>query len=532
MQNTLLVIPAIKKNAVIPDQLIKKLNGITLIQRAINTALDLVNHDNILIITDSEEISLICERNKINFYYESTLKIKQKNILDDLKHILKNYCQKFDNLIIYRANAPLVSKDEIKNAYSLFLKDTTKILVSVKKDFKNIYKMTKQGLSLVTNNNDIELFEEIKAFKILSFNSLNNKAKCQSPYILPYDKSIEIDSYQDWWVCEKLLKQKIIVFNVIGSIEIGMGHIYHSLSLAHEVMDHEIIFVCDEKYEIAVEKIASTDYRVISTSDVTKTILDLKPDLVINDILNTDIKYIKFLKENNIKIVNFEDLGEGTQEANLVINELYDNPQLEGDNFLWGHKYLALRDEFDDAKPHEFVNTVNSVLITFGGTDQNNLTLLTLKSIINEASDNDVKIYIVCGGGYLYKKELEKYINNHKYKNIELTFAVGVISKIMEKTQIAFSSNGRAVYELADMNIPSIIISHHERENTHTFATLEKGFINLGVYKQTNIKSLIRSSFDKLTLDTDYRKLLFLNISKYKFRFNKQKVVKKILELL
>ncbi len=59
MDNLLLVIPAIKKNAVIPDQLVRKLNGVTLFQRAINTALDITNK--ILVVTDSEEISLICD---------------------------------------------------------------------------------------------------------------------------------------------------------------------------------------------------------------------------------------------------------------------------------------------------------------------------------------------------------------------------------------------------------------------------------------------------------------------------------------
>ena len=57
MKDTLIVIPAIKKNAVIPDQLIKKLNGITLIQRAINTSLQIVSKSQIYILTDSDEIS-------------------------------------------------------------------------------------------------------------------------------------------------------------------------------------------------------------------------------------------------------------------------------------------------------------------------------------------------------------------------------------------------------------------------------------------------------------------------------------------
>ena len=46
MQDLLVVIPAMKKNAVIPDQLIKKLDGITLIQRAIDTTKKLTKNSN------------------------------------------------------------------------------------------------------------------------------------------------------------------------------------------------------------------------------------------------------------------------------------------------------------------------------------------------------------------------------------------------------------------------------------------------------------------------------------------------------
>ena len=96
MKNSvLIVIPAIKKSAVIPDQLIKKLNGITLIQRAINTALEITTNENILVVTDSEEISLICERNGINFYRDSSLKFTSENILDLIYGIvkIKNFCK-------------------------------------------------------------------------------------------------------------------------------------------------------------------------------------------------------------------------------------------------------------------------------------------------------------------------------------------------------------------------------------------------------------------------------------------------------
>ena len=32
-----------------------------------------------------------------------------------------------------------------------------------------------------------------------------------------------------------------IIFNVIGGTDIGMGHIYRSLSVAHEITDHNIV---------------------------------------------------------------------------------------------------------------------------------------------------------------------------------------------------------------------------------------------------------------------------------------------------
>lgn len=516
MKDLLVVIPAVKKNAVIPDQLIKKLDGITLIQRAINTAKKLTTSENIFIITDSEEISLISERNKVEYFYDNELTIDSDNIIEVTSKITNSLNQK--NILIYRANTPLVNEEVLKEAYIVFLEDETSILTSVRKQN-----------NLIINIKKHEYYEEIKAFLIYSKKSkVDNNIK---PFVLNDEKSIEIENYQDWWVCEKILQRKRIVFNVIGSIEIGMGHIYHSLALAHEITDHEVIFVCDEKYKIAVDKIAAMDYKVISTKNVEEIIIKLDPDIVINDILNTKKDYIDKLKTNNIKVVNFEDLGEGSKYADLVFNELYDTPQLEGKNYYWGYKYLALRDEFYDAKPHKFIDEVKEIMITFGGTDQNNLTLISLKSILELCVNREIVINIVCGGAYKFKEQLECFVLKSNYSKINLTYASGVISKIMEKTQLAISSNGRTVYELADMNIPSIIISHHERESTHNFADLEKGFINLGVING-NISVEINEKFKKLVEDLDYRKLLFMNIKRYSFRKNKQKVVNKIMELL
>ncbi len=126
---------------------------------------------------------------------------------------------------------------------------------------------------------------------------------------------------------------------------------------------------------------------------------------------------------------------------------------------------------------------------------------------------------------------LRKFISKYRYDNIRLHHAILHVSEIMEKSQIAISSNGRSVYELAEMNIPSIIVSHHEREHTHDFAGLEKGFVNLGVIG-SNTSIDIRDVFIRLTNDRDYRLQLYMNIEKYSFRNNKKNIMNKIYKLL
>ena len=526
MDKLVIVIPAIKKNAVIPDQLVKKLNGITLIQRAINTAKNL--SDNILIITDSQEISLIAERNGLRYYYDSKLKVDSNSIRENLTPILLKKIPSNKNILLYRANTPLVDSGILKKAFTEFLSfKREKIIFSSKTLTKNIFvKNNQKKISLVSSEN----IEELRSFQIFSVEQLKNKDPDYALYEIPREKAVEIESYQDWWVCEKILSRKKIVFNVVGSQEIGMGHIYRSLTLAHEINNHEIIFVCKKEQSLVVEKIASKDYQVFTYESETE-ILNLKPDMVINDILNTEEDFIKKLKEKGVKVINFEDLGRGSKYADYTINELYEKPKLKGDNYLWGSDYFFLRDEFDIAKPHVFQENINEILITFGGTDQNNLTLITLKNILPLIKKEHIKVRIVCGSGYLYKKELEDIINEHKDMSIHVTYATEVISRIMEKTQIAICSNGRTVYELADMNIPSIVISHHERENGHSFAQLDKGFINLGVVDKYIGRKILKA-FEKLLYDRDYRYLLFLNISKYGFRQNKKKIIKIINSLI
>lgn len=536
MKEFAVIIPAIKKNVAFPDDLVKRLGGVTLIQRAINKAKELAADDDIYVVTDSEEICLICKRNGINFTYREGVRLKTQDIIHELRYFLLKIYTKYNNLIFIYAYTPTVKWPTIKAAYEYFLRKHGEILVSVMQIKHRIYRVDNSNLiELISLDNSDELLVEVKSFLIAKADLINKrKSKINSIKYVLDENTVEIKNYQDWWICEKIFRRKRIIFRVIGYPEVGMGHIYRSLALAHEITDHEIIFACDEKSRLAVNQIAGRDYQVTvhPAQVLDEEILRFRPDLVINDILDTSADYIRRLKERGCKVVNFEDLGSGATLADLTINELYDEPVIPGSHIKWGHQYFFLRDEFIDAKPRLFQDPVKTILFTFGGTDTANLTMQSLKSVVDICRERHLSIYVVGGAGYAYKNELADYIDSLGYDQIQFTFATGVISGIMEQTDVAICSNGRTVYELAHMNIPSLVIAHHEREANHVLACEENGFINLGVYQPSTFPEILRYHLVRLLTERDYRKKLYERTKGLNFLKNKTKVLSFIEELL
>jgi len=325
--------------------------------------------------------------------------------------------------------------------------------------------------------------------------------------------------------------KKRLVFRIVGNKQVGMGHIYRALTLAHEFSDHEVLFVTDMNNRIAVESILNEDYwlGVYAIGEVVGGIRSLQPEVVIYDALDTSRQDVEELRSSGAVVVSFEDLGDGAHHTNLTINELFDEPQFKGDHVLWGHDYFFLRDEFETVRPHRFKNRIDCIMLAFGGTDQHDLSRTIFWAISSFCKEQGISIHIVTGPGYREYDSLAAEIATEE--GVYLTHASGVISGIMEQAQLAITSNGRTVYEFAHMNIPSIVIAQHDREITHAFATEENGFIPLGLYQAGKTTTLVLSALEKLVRDIEFRQQLYKRTTAFNFSGNKTKIVKTILQL-
>jgi spore coat polysaccharide biosynthesis predicted glycosyltransferase SpsG len=132
---------------------------------------------------------------------------------------------------------------------------------------------------------------------------------------------------------------------------------------------------------------------------------------------------------------------------------------------------------------------VKEVLVLFGGTDPGDLTQKLLDVVISLPKDLDIKYTFILGMGYKKTSELIKKVERSN-QNIEVIQDVKLMTEYMGKADIAISSQGRTMLELASMAVPTILLAQNERELHHEFGYLKNGFVNLGLGKEVDNKTI------------------------------------------
>ena len=423
---------------------------------------------------------------------------------------------------------------DVEDAWKRFREAQADSLVTVKSMRQRIWNVQGEGLESLLDEDaghDSEkmLVVESRALIILRLALLDkaNGHTLARGKIVPYflnDRAIEIQGYQDWWICEHLLQRRHVVFVVAGWPAIGMGHVFRALMLAHEITNHKISFVCTRESELAVESIARKDYKIVrqGNEELADTVLRMRPDLVVNDILNTTAAYMARLTTAGVRCVNFEDEGPGADWARLVVNALYEDRD-SNERLRYGPDYFCLRDEFLGAARNPFRPELRTVLITFGGTDLNDCSRRVLDIIEPICRAYGIRIRLVAGPGYAHKDAMEAHLARLDNPLVEFTWATNVMSRMMEGADLAICSAGRTVYELAHMRIPSMVLAHHEREARHTFARPRNGFTFVGImYRVSEAK--IRNVFLAM-LKNPRRKRFWDRQNALNFTANKGRVV-------
>lgn len=293
-----------------------------------------------------------------------------------------------------------------------------------------------------------------------------------------------------------------IAFRVDGGSRIGMGHIMRSLVLAKELsLQNQVFFVCriekdvcengnnfesgvSDKYLGGIKKIRAEGFRVelIREKYVLEDLKTIEADVLITDSYDVNQNYFDEIKKMFSKTVYIDDVNPFSLNVDVLINQNINGCELqykvkELTQCLVGTKYVMLRDEFQKTAPIDIKEKIKDIMITVGGSDPNNFT----EKIIKWVSDLDYNFHIVIGPSFEKRKfQLNESENIKMYHNADMY-------EIMKKCDLAISSSGSTLYELAVCGVPTLglIVAENQKGIAEKFDSL--GVIrSLGLIEDIN----------------------------------------------
>lgn len=302
----------------------------------------------------------------------------------------------------------------------------------------------------------------------------------------------------------------IAIIRTDANNTIGSGHLVRCLSLARELKSRGIIILfvfqitSEHYYNILVDE--GFFFKTLKPQDPPQAILKLLNNNITNKILILDtddrayysLEFQKRIIKSEIKLMYITFTNQPSYMAHIVHNQ---NPMALNIKYntapytkkLFGLKFAIIDQSFDDVLLHGSIqdSEKKNILVTFGGADMPNRTLLTLQAL-NKIPGLDRKVTVVTGPSYERTSELSRFLQNCRLDH-EYIQTTKNMAKIMSSCGFAISSGGLTSWELALFRIPNAVISFSVREELSSNFLASKGWI----YHIGNIKKIDSLSLPK-----------------------------------
>ena len=284
-----------------------------------------------------------------------------------------------------------------------------------------------------------------------------------------------------------------ILFRADGNIKLGLGHIVRCLALADVLKNTnsnlELTFIT--KYKEGKKIIEEKKYKVISSvDDELNQIRNLADEntLLLTDFLDTDNSYISRIREmTDLKVISIDNNTKLKRiNSDILINaNVFDEGEkkvIGSTRYYLGPKYMILRKEFEEVHAEEtyIKDKVQTVVVMFGGTDHRGFTIKVANALQNIHSE--VHINLIVGPAFPHNDKLNAFLSKTNRK-FSLFLSPENLIEIMKSADVAITAAGIALYELAALGVPSIVIPQAKHQEDIAKAFEKSGAcINMGAY--------------------------------------------------
>jgi CMP-N-acetylneuraminic acid synthetase/spore coat polysaccharide biosynthesis predicted glycosyltransferase SpsG len=492
-----IVIPARGGSTGVPRKNVRLLAGEPLVARTIKTALAGTERGRVVVITDDDEIAEVSER--FGAIVAREAKTTGKATLDEVMVRTIPFLRELgavdsDILLTMQPTCPFIKPERVREAVEKFATGAGSVITVV--DDRHLGWVIdangnpKPDYAARVNRQQLPpQFKESGAIigaRIADI--VRTGTRIVEPVNLvevPNGESLDIDTFSDWAVAEHLASRKRILIRTDAAKELGMGHVYRSLAVSYALARHDLTIVLSDDKPLGAEFFAEYPFEVATVANDLEFLnyaRRVKADLVILDRLDNLAEFVTLLG-GFCKVITFEDLGDGAEVADLLIADMYENPRVPDSRQLKGMENAILAPTFETIdRTITFREQVEEILVLFGGTDPANLAFKALAAL--EAIGFDGRVTVVRGLG-------SDLIDPKAYKlRLKVLSNVKNMPAVMEHADIALSSAGRTITELASMGIPTLCLAQNEKELTHTHITTSNGVLMMGLGRLVSVETL------------------------------------------
>jgi UDP-2,4-diacetamido-2,4,6-trideoxy-beta-L-altropyranose hydrolase len=252
-----------------------------------------------------------------------------------------------------------------------------------------------------------------------------------------------------------------------GGADVGLGHVRRCLTLAAALRNEEIECTFHVRGGSAViDLIAHENFPVTAVEDFHDQLEDAPAVLIDSYRVEDDLFAL------GIPTIVIDDLADRRLPVDVVINPAAGSESLtyivrDDTHLLLGVRYALLRPQFTHPFEREIREGLETIMITLGGNDHGSLAL----DLVRWTRDSlpQATVEVIAGPFFQHLDEIRAFAvasGGH----VRLRTDVRDIS-VMLGCDLAISSGGQTLYELAVTGTPAIALSTAENQR-HNIAAL------------------------------------------------------------
>lgn len=296
-------------------------------------------------------------------------------------------------------------------------------------------------------------------------------------------------------------------FRTDGNEIIATGHVMRCLSIADACreMGHEATFItADSQCSDLIQqrgydfinlrgKWNDLEYELnklenlVSTSDI---------QILIIDSYYVTEKYLSRLRFLT-STVYIDDLNAFHYSVDMMINYT-----IYADKFMYplhypdtklllGCDYVPLRQQFKGIGQKRIRKQVQNILVTTGGTDNQNVVGALLDKMDSDTIFDDVSIHVVTG---VFNSHLEELHALEKQRNnVTIHCNIANMATLMTEADVAISAGGSTLYELSACGVPTIICSFADNQLDNVQGFAERGLMEYAGDARDGVKVCVEN---------------------------------------